>query len=252
MHVVRAAFLALALTVLAGPTESAAQGQDGPCRALVFEDDPFTVCTARAGKDAITLSLTGAEGKPHRRLPALKAHLGAAGDKVRFAMNAGMFDARGGPIGLYVEDGKRLKQLNTRDGFGNFHLKPNGVFWIDAGGKAHVTETGAYAAKARAPAWASQSGPMLVIDGELHPKFDHDGASRHIRNGVGVSAAGDAVFVISDAPVSFGKLARLFRDELGCGNALYLDGAVSALWAPALDRLDTGRALGPMVVVSAP
>jgi uncharacterized protein YigE (DUF2233 family) len=126
------------------------------------------------------------------------------------------------------------------------------VFWIDGDGKLNVSAMDTYVAQKPKPTWATQSGPMLVIDGKLHPKFDHDGASRHIRNGVGVTDAGDALFVISDAPVSFGKLARLYRDQLKCDDALYFDGAVSSLWAPSLDRLDAGRNLGPMVVVTSP
>lgn len=252
MGFIRAALVVLFISLLSASPDGAAQPSDAPCVSLTFEGDGFTVCTARAGKDRIALSLQGGDGKPHRRLSRLKSDLGEAADKVRFAMNAGMFDARSAPIGLYVENGRQLKAVNTRDGYGNFHLKPNGVFWIGSDGKAHVNATDAYVALKQKPAWATQSGPMLMISGKLHPKFDHDGESLHIRNGVGVTAKGDALFVISGAPVSFGKLARLYRDQLKCDDALYFDGAVSSLWAPSLDRLDAGRNLGPMVVVTSP
>jgi uncharacterized protein YigE (DUF2233 family) len=96
---------------------------------------------------------------------------------------------------------------------------------------------------------ATQSGPMLVIDGKLHPAFDHDGTSLHIRNGVGIGSVGAARFVISQDAVSFGKLARFFRDQLKCDNALFFDGAVSALWDPANHRRDVTVPLGPMIVV---
>lgn len=89
---------------------------------------------------------------------------------------------------------------------------------------------------------------MLVIDGRLHPAIEPDGQSRFIRNGVGIAPDGTPVFVISEEAVSFGKLARLFRDELRCGNALYLDGSVSSLWDPANHRMDSFSAIGPMVV----
>lgn len=252
MGLIRAGLVVLLIALLSASSDGAAQASDAPCVSLTFEGDDFTVCTARAGEDRVALSLRGADGKPHRRLSRLQSDLGDAADKVRFAMNAGMFDVRGAPIGLYVENGRQMKAVNVRDGFGNFHLKPNGVFWIGGDGKVHVSETDAYVAQKAKPMWASQSGPMLVIDGKLHPKFDHDGDSRHIRNGVGVTDAGDALFVISDAPVSFGKLARLYRDQLKCDDALYFDGAVSSLWAPSLDRLDAGRNLGPMVLVTSP
>jgi uncharacterized protein YigE (DUF2233 family) len=89
---------------------------------------------------------------------------------------------------------------------------------------------------------------MLVIDGKLHPAFEHDGTSRHVRNGVGIAPNGRALFVISEEPVSFGKFARFFRDRLKARNALFFDGAVSALWDPANGRRDITRPLGPMVV----
>ena len=99
---------------------------------------------------------------------------------------------------------------------------------------------------------ATQSGPMLVINGKLHPAFDHDGTSRHIRNGVGIAPDGKARFVIGEDPVSLGKFARFFRDRLQCRNALFFDGAVSALWDPANHRRDVTVPLGPLVVVFKP
>jgi len=101
------------------------------------------------------------------------------------------------------------------------------------------------------PKWATQSGPMLVMNGKLHPEITEDGPSRNIRNGVGVRDSHTALFAISDRPISFGKLARFFRDELKCEDALYLDGAVSSLWDRQGERMDTGSDLGPVLVVSA-
>ncbi|WP_171524391.1 phosphodiester glycosidase family protein, partial [Acinetobacter baumannii] len=62
--------------------------------------------------------------------------------------------------------------------------------------------------------FATQSGPMLLIDGQLHPKLAENGTSLQIRNAVGVGLNGSAWFAISNAPVSFGRFARLFRDKL--------------------------------------
>ena len=66
---------------------------------------------------------------------------------------------------------------------------------------------------------------------------------------VGVDTAGRAHFVISEGPVSFGKLARYFRDVLKTPDALYLDGSVSALWDPATGRMDARAPIGPMIVI---
>ena len=92
-------------------------------------------------------------------------------------------------------------------------------------------------------------GGLLVIDGKLHPKIAEDGPSKAVRNGVGVDRAGRAHFVISEEPISFGVLARYFRDELETPDALFLDGNVSALWDPARKRMDSGSRFGPMLVV---
>jgi prepilin-type processing-associated H-X9-DG protein len=169
--------------------------------------------------------------------------------KVAFAMNAGMFDADGEPIGYFVQEGDRLHTLNRAHGGGNFHLMPNGVFY-GTGSEWHVRATEDFAANVdERPEFATQSGPMLVIDGNLHPAFDADGDSKKTRNAVGVDRAGRAHFVISEAPISFGKLARYFRDRLDTPNALFLDGSVSGLWDPGHDRMDDGPELGPLIVV---
>ena len=194
--------------------------------------------------------MEGADGEPLRSFAALERELGARASAVRFAMNAGMFDEDGRPIGLYVADGRVRRRLNRRQGSGNFHLLPNGVFALGQDGRVHVATTQAFAREVPRPAWATQSGPMLVIDGKLHPRFDADGPSELFRNGVGVSDARTAWFVISDDPVSFGRFARFFRDALGCPDALFLDGSVSSLWDPAAGRRDEAAPLGPMVVVT--
>jgi prepilin-type processing-associated H-X9-DG protein len=163
-------------------------------------------------------------------------------------MNAGMFDEEGRAIGLLIEGGKQQHPINLRKGGGNFHLLPNGVFLVRKDGSAAIVASQAFQ-PANDIAFATQSGPMLVIDGKLHPKFDADGTSRYVRNGVGVGPDGTAMFVISNDMVSFGKFARLFRDELKTGNALYFDGSVSSLWDPTSGRMDSFVPIGPMVVV---
>jgi uncharacterized protein YigE (DUF2233 family) len=163
-----------------------------------------------------------------------------------------MYDEAGAPVGLYVEEGRVVKPLNLRRGPGNFHLMPNGVFAVDRSGRVSVTPSGAFRKAVPAQRWATQSGPMLVIAGRLHPKFSRDGESRLVRNGVGVKDPRTAFFVISEDGVSFGRFARFFRDRLGCRDALFLDGSVSSLWDPGAGRQDGYSGLGPMIVVLAP
>jgi uncharacterized protein YigE (DUF2233 family) len=179
----------------------------------------------------------------------LKAALGTDVPRVLFAMNAGMYEPSRRPVGLLVAEGKQQQPLRTVDGTGNFYLKPNGVFWVAADGAVHIDETSAFAAGNAQPLWATQSGPLLVKAGALHPAVSANGTSLALRNGVGVRSATEAVFVISDEPVSFGRFARFLRDGLHCPDVLYFDGTVSSLWAPSLRRRDARTDLGPLLVV---
>lgn len=219
------------------------------CERLSFEGSDFTVCRFDSARDEIRFVWRGPGGAPVRSLARLEAALGPEAPRVRFAMNAGMYDEEGAPIGLWVEAGRQLKPLNLRPGPGNFHLMPNGVFAIDARGRVSVTPSRAFRGVTRSSRWATQSGPMLVIAGRLHPSFARDGESRFVRNGVGVKDPRTAYFVISDDGVSFGRFARFFRDRLGCRNALFLDGSVSSLWDPAAGRKDGYSRVGPMIAV---
>jgi uncharacterized protein YigE (DUF2233 family) len=242
--------LAAVLLCLGLAASPAAARAEPPCYRESFEGSNFTVCRYDAARHALRMVSSGPDGKPLRSLGRLAATPAAKANPVRFAMNAGMFDSGGSPIGLLIEDGRERHPLSTRDGPGNFHLKPNGVFWVAADGAPHVETSQAYQARSPSPRWATQSGPMLVIAGKLHPAIQADGPSRYIRNGVGVAGPAGAFFVISDRPVSFGRLARLFRDRLHCQDALYLDGTVSSLWAPSLKRMDESYPLGPLLMVT--
>lgn len=221
------------------------------CEPVVFEETPLTLCIAEPGRHAIRVDLAPPdEEAPYRSLVAFAQSLDGDSGRVVFAMNGGMFDGDGNPIGYYVEDGRRLGMLNRNEGPGNFHMLPNGVFFGSAEVGWRVMTADDFAAEIEdRPQFATQSGPMLVVDGEVHPDFESDGTSRKIRNAVGVDQAGRALFVISEAPLSFGKLARFYRDVLRADNALFLDGTVSQLWDPSHTRLDTGAPIGPLIVV---
>jgi uncharacterized protein YigE (DUF2233 family) len=128
-------------------------------------------------------------------------------------------------------------------------MKPNGVFYVDRQGNAGVMESAAFAASGIIPVLATQSGPMLVIDGRLHPRFEENGASRHIRNGVGADGGKRVVFAFSRQPVSLGSFARMFRDALGVKNALFFDGAISALHDGRKYLVGGGYPAGPILAV---
>lgn len=213
------------------------------CRDLTFEDAPYTVCDIAPGSD-LRLFLNGPDGNLGS-FAAVNDLLAPQGNALTFAMNAGMYHADRAPVGLYIADGVQVAPIITSDGPGNFGLLPNGVFCI--GESFAVIEARAFAASPPACRYATQSGPMLVIDGALHPRFLPDSDSYNIRNGVGVRADGTAIFAISGARVNFHSFARLFRDELGTPNALFLDGSISRLYAPGIDRNDQGFPMGPIV-----
>jgi quercetin dioxygenase-like cupin family protein len=52
----------------------------------------------------------------------------------------------------------------------NFYKKPNGIFYV-GDGEAGILETGKFLAQKPKANFTTQSGPMLVIDGAIHPAF---------------------------------------------------------------------------------
>lgn len=230
----------LALAFLLAPVAAGAV----ECRDTAFEGASYTVCEVQTGED-LRLFHSGPDGA-YGSFRKVDASLGAEGKALGFAMNAGMYHRDLAPVGLYVEDGVEVSKLVTRDGPGNFGLLPNGVFCI--GERFRVVESRAFKADRPDCRYATQSGPMLVIGGELHPKLLPGSDSLYVRNGVGVSADGRrAVFAVSNDAVNFHAFARFFRDELGLPDALYFDGNISRLYAPSLGRHDGGFPMGPIV-----
>lgn len=219
------------------------------CREMRHEGNGYAVCEVDARSADIRLFLKDDADQVIGNFRALDAILTAEGRRLAIAMNAGMYHSDRSPVGLYLEGGQEVQGLITSAGPGNFGLLPNGVFCIRAG-RADVIETMRFKREAPDCRDASQSGPMLVIDGKLHPRFLPDSTSRYVRNGVGTSADGTrVVFAISNNAVTFHEFGRLFRDALNLPQALYFDGNISRLHAPALGRSDAGFPMGPIVGV---
>ncbi|MBB4066926.1 phosphodiester glycosidase family protein [Gellertiella hungarica] len=226
-----------------------AQAAEDGCRRLEHKAGRYIVCTFDPGRASIALFNRGTDGKPYGRFDPLFQALLSRGELPVFAMNGGMYEEDLSPVGLYVEKGMEQKAANLRGGYGNFHLKPNGVFWLSAG-KAGVTETRAFLKRRKPVDYATQSGPLLVWRNRLHPALLPDSDSFKIRNGVGIDGQGRVHFVISEDAVRFHDLATLFRDILKCPDALFLDGSISSLYAPELGRFDRFFPMGPIIAVT--
>ena len=222
------------------------------CLTEAFEDNLFTRCTVDAARADLRLFWKGEDERPLGFFSNLKAKLLNQDLTLKFAMNAGMFRKDLSPAGHYVEAGNQYRKVIHKAGPGNFGMLPNGIFCIE-GSSAKVFETNNFLVQTPTCEYATQSGPMLVIDGALHPRFLENSTSKFIRNGVGTTDQGDqAHFVISDTVVTFHQFARYFKNHLGIKNALYFDGNVSLIFAPTLDRLGIGRPVGPMIAVVEP
>lgn len=220
-----------------------------PCRDVEHLADDYVVCSFEPARYRVDLHLRGGNGRPHGSIRALKREIG----EVAMAMNAGMYHADLSPVGLYVEHGRETAPLVTSGGWGNFHLLPNGVFLVredgDGAQRFEVRETLAFAAGRPADVvHATQSGPMLVIDGRLHPRFLPRSDSLKVRNGVGVSGDGTVHFAISRGRVRFHDFGTLFRDVIGARDALFLDGSISTFEAGDRRRGAITR-IGPIVTV---
>lgn len=236
-----AALAAAAMALLAGP--GWAHCADGR-----FEGVGYTACSFDPAQVEMRVFHRDADGAVYGHFGALRGALAARGRDLIAAMNGAMYHEDRRAVGYYVEDGVERAPLVTADGPGNFGLLPNGVFCI-AGTRAAVIESRAFAAAPMACDSAVQSGPLLVEAGALHPRFIPDSDSRYVRNGVGVRADGTVVWAITDGRINFHRFARLMRDALDTPDALYVDGNVSRLYAPALGRNDPGFAMGPILAV---
>lgn len=175
----------------------------------------------------------------------LEKDLNTEGRRLKVAMNAGIYEPGFVPSGLHVSEGKVIVPLNEKgpppkaspgDPTPNFYLQPNGIFFLRKDDTAAVSSTPFFAKSGEQPWLATQSGPLLLAAGKIHPAFNEPSPNRLLRNGVGVDSQGRVVFASSyREPTGAGLInlwgfASLFRDRLDCRSALYLDGDISRLY----------------------
>ncbi|MBL9131012.1 MAG: phosphodiester glycosidase family protein [Verrucomicrobiaceae bacterium] len=210
-----------------------------------------------AGWPKLQLSWLGADGKPLGDFNGLRRDLAAKGQKIAFATNAGIFERGPKPCGLTICGSKELVPLNLRPGEGNFYLKPNGVFYLDDKLGPGVMEAAEFARSGLRPRLATQSGPLMLRGGVIHPAFNLHSPNKRLRNAVGVRKRDrQIIFAMSErddatlGTVTFHQFSRFFL-HLGCEDVLYLDGDISNMLVnPPVDAKLTPNTFAAMFYVA--
>jgi len=218
-------------------------------KKITYRNQSFDIVKIDLRTLPVKLYMTNAEGTKLRSLKKLKAFVESQNKELLFGMNGGMYQKDGTPQGLYIEKGKTIRKTNkVEDAYGNFYLQPNGIFLLNEDTAAVMT-TKDYLQKNPVVNYATQSGPMLVIDNQIHAAFREGSKNVHIRNGVGILSKHEVIFVISNEVVNLYDFAMLFKEELNCKNALYLDGFVSRAYIPKLEREELTGYFGVMIAI---
>jgi uncharacterized protein YigE (DUF2233 family) len=240
-----ALLLLLAMNLLSGSLYAA------ECAPFTYHNVSATICHIDIRQERLRLFHRDEKDRPLKYFSGVNRLLQSEGEQLAFGMNAGMYHSDYSAVGLLVIDGIEQQPINLESASGNFFLKPNGVFLVSDRG-ARIVDSTLYSQVAERVELATQSGPLLVIDGTIHPAFRKHSTSRNVRNGVGVLSRHEVVFAISEEPVNFHEFALLFRNGLGCKDALFLDATVSSLYSKNLGRADVRASLGPIIGVTEP
>lgn len=214
---------------------------------LNTDNDTIISCTVDPAKQDIQLYWKNDKGVILKSIQNLKTFVESKNNRLVFAANAGMYKEDNSPLGLFIQNGKTLAPLNTRNASGNFYMKPNGIFYITTDNRAAVCETKDFANTATIK-YATQSGPMLLSNGQIHSAFVKGSTNLNIRNGVGILPNNNIVFAMSKKEINFYDFAAYFQ-KLGCKNALYLDGFVSRTYLPEKYWLQEDGNFGVMIGV---
>jgi uncharacterized protein YigE (DUF2233 family) len=194
------------------------------------EDDRFVSYIVNPKKQNLEFFWKNKKEEHFKNAENLISWLKSKNKKLLFSTNGGMYKKDNSPQGLYVENTITKSEIDTSNGKGNFYLKPNGVFYLTTDKNPMICKTENFLNNEKIK-YATQSGPMLVIDGEIHTAFKKNSTNLNIRNGVGILPNNQIIFAISKKEINFYDFAEYFK-KLGCKNALYLDGFVSRTYLP--------------------
>ena len=221
--------------------------------ALLFQfkwknaDGDFVFYTANPRQQQVWMYLKDRNGTNYGSIANLKSSLNQ-NIELLFATNGGMYKKDKSPQGLFISGGVVHFPIDTAVGDGNFYMKPNGIFYVDINNKAVVCRTEDFIHD-KIIKCATQSGPMLVIDGKIHPDFKKGSANLNIRNGVGILPNNEILFAMSKKEINFYDFAEFFKNK-GCKNALYLDGFVSRTYCPSQNWKQTDGDFGVIIGVT--
>jgi uncharacterized protein YigE (DUF2233 family) len=209
----------------------------------------FVIYSVNPENEKVELFWKNEKNQPLKSILNLKTYIDSKNQDLKFAMNGGMFIENNIPKGLYIENYKTLIPIDTLSGEGNFYLKPNGIFYITNSNKFMIVSTKNFKQNSNIK-FATQSGPMLIDEGKINSIFQQDSKNLNIRNGVGLLKNGNPVFVMSKKEINFYNFALLLKN-LGCENALYLDGFVSRAYSPEEKWIQEDGDFGVIIGITA-
>lgn len=224
--------------------------------SIILQEVTYYIFIADLAEDEIRVHLFQKKKQNFFNLMAVCEHLERKNIDPLMITNAGMFNPSREPVGLYIENGKTLYNLDTSKGNPeeNFYLSPNGVFFIDTNNVANIMTTTEFAKKRKQEKprikLATQSGPMLVINNTVHPKFTEGSLNKKIRSGVGKISDKKVVFAVTTDESNFFDFALFFKEIFECKDALFLDGAISKMFLKDIHSSSNGGNFGPMISVS--
>jgi uncharacterized protein YigE (DUF2233 family) len=219
--------------------KSIIKGNQVFAQKISFKNQTFDACIVDLEKVDIHFNHADSAGNKFKSISKVLEHYKKLNKDVIFITNGGIFKPDLKPEGLYVEEGYEWYHLNEKNGTGNFYLKPNGFFYVTKWGMPNIRKSADYWKIIQHIRFATQSGPLLVINGEINKQFTEHSANKTIRSGVGITSNKKIVFIISNEEVSFYDFACVFKEQFGCSDAIYLDGLISKMYLPEIKRFDT-------------
>lgn len=208
----------------------------------------FVIYSVSPENEKVELFWKNEKNQPLKSIGNLKTYVKTKNKDLKFAMNGGMFIENNIPKGLYIENYKTLNPIDTLNGKGNFYMKPNGIFYITKSNEYKIVPTENFKHYSNIK-FATQSGPMLINEGKINSIFQQNSTNLNIRNGVGILKNGNPIFVMSKKEINFYNFALLFKN-LGCENALYLDGFVSRAYFPEENWIQEDGDFGVMIGIT--